>query len=207
MTSKRYLNDLSKTGCFTCSGNPKRTIDEIKLEALKDGNTCISEVYVNSKEKLTFLCPDNHEYKMRWNDFQGGHRCKFCRAEYISAILSGENHYNYNSDRTRRVRTDHLSFNLYKIHLLKDDPNYELLLESRKTTNRFKKNEFSVDHIFPRIAFVDNDLDIKYGPDVVKNICNLRENLQILKREENGNKSGKYNQEEFMKWFEEKLNT
>ena len=55
--------------------NEKCEIDFIKGYAASKGYKLLSTEYVNSKTKLIFKCPDGHEFPMKWNDFQQGHRC------------------------------------------------------------------------------------------------------------------------------------
>ena len=55
------------------------------------------------------------------------------------------------------------------------------------------------------MSFIDNNLDEIYDKKIVKDICNLRENLRIILKKDNINKFSKYNQEEFINWFNKKL--
>ena len=123
-----------------------------------------------------------------------------------------KNNPRWNENRTRTVRSKYLSFDLNKIDILKDDPNYEEYLKLNEESNieRTKgnihhKTKMVVDHIYPRIAFIDSNLDIDYDKKIIKKICNSRDNLRIISKENNTSKGGKYNQEEFIKWFEDQL--
>ena len=123
--------------------------------------------------------------------------------------MFGENNPRFNKDRSRLIRIKYIQFDLTKLHILNDDPNYTNHINSqiaaKASSNIWDRSDYTVDHIFPRKAFIDNDLDNIHGPLVVKNICNLRENLRIISRKDNGKKAGKYNQEEFIEWFNSKL--
>jgi len=152
------------------------------------------DVYVRSNFKLNSLCPEGHLNNQSFNDFKQGRRCRTC--QYIN--ISGPNHYRWNLDRTRDIRSGYLrKTNKTLIKLLKDDYNYINYINYPK--------EYNIDHIFPRIAFIDNDLDNIYGLEVCKTISNLKENLKIISSKDNGSKGGKYNQEEFMNWFNDKI--
>lgn len=87
-------------------------------------------------------------------------------------------------------------------NILKDEPLYENYIQSQKEAKESYKvwdtSKYAVDHIFPRIAFIDNNLDKIYNHKLIKEICNLRENLRIIPQKENSDKHAKYNQEEFM---------
>jgi hypothetical protein len=196
--------------CLKCSGSEKFDHEFVFNEYAKEGYI-MKNIYKNCDTPDELLCPRKHDVQARFSYFRRGDRCRFCKYENIQ----GENHPKFNPDRTRVRRCAYLSFNLNKIQILRDDPNYDLYLSSyneaefqRKLTgNKYIKSIMSVDHILPRVAFIDNNLDEIYDKKVIKKICNLRENLRIIPKEENGTKSGKYNQDEFMKWFMSKINT
>ena len=188
-----YHFKIYKCRCSECSIFKKKTIEDIKENALLDGTICTSDFYINSVKNLNFICPNKHEYKMCWKNFQQGQRCRQC---YEKNII-GKNHPRFKEDRTRQTRVEYLKFTHNKIKILSDEPNYNDYL--------INKNFYQVDHIFPRIAFIDNNLDKIYNQTVIKEICNLRENLRIIPYKDNGSKGSKYNQEKFMNWFYNKL--
>lgn len=65
-------------GCPYCAGNVKHTSNIIREEVKKEGYTLISE-YINAKSKMTLLCPNEHVYKVSWNNWASkGHRCPKC---------------------------------------------------------------------------------------------------------------------------------
>ncbi len=43
-----------------------------------EGYKLLSRDYKNAKAPLPIRCPNGHVTEMRWNDFQQGHRCKYC---------------------------------------------------------------------------------------------------------------------------------
>ena len=55
------------------------------------------------------------------------------------------------------------------------------------------------------MAFIDNNLDKIYDVKIIKEICNSKDNLRIVNNKENKSKYNKYNQEEFINWFNQKL--
>lgn len=185
--------------CKKCGNKKRNRVSKNKLgtEFIKsmesEGNIMLDTVYTSARVKMRYICKNNHVTSISRNNFKSGKRCREC----FLLNNTGVNHFNWKTDRTRIVRTTYLSFDKKKSDILKDDPNfYDYSLN---------RNLYNIDHIFPRIAFIDNDLDEIYDKLIIKKICNLRENLRIITREENGQKSGKYNQEEFMTWFSEKL--
>jgi hypothetical protein len=72
-------------------------------------------------------------------------------------------------------------------------------------SSKYREILYEIDHIFPRIAFIDNDIDFDYNIIIVKYIANLTENIQIILKEENSNKNGSYTKSDFIKWFNKKL--
>lgn len=194
-----------KTRCAICAGVKQLSQDFVSNYYCKY-NYILKSTYKNSANHDSLVCPVGHEIKMTFSNFKNnGYRCNICYRENNF----GENHPNYNPDRTRKKRALNLSFNHYKINILHDDPNYHNYLNSRKNAKKSKKiwakSEYTIDHIYPRIAFIDNDLDEIYDRRIIKKICNLRENLRIIPKLDNMVKSSKYNQEEFMEWFNNKL--
>jgi len=59
-------------------------IELVKEYANEYGYTVLSEEYANNKHPLKILCPDGHEFRMRWENFRRGARCLEC-----SRILQG----------------------------------------------------------------------------------------------------------------------
>lgn len=175
--------------CTVCSGFKKLEFDFIKLEIEKTGYKLLSKEYKNNQSILVVECPNNHIFETTWNRFNDNHRCAKC----YHLSLMGENSFKWKKDRSRKRRCKYLRFYFKNIKILQDDINYEYYL-----TN---KNLYEIDHIFPRKAFIDNNLDQLYNLKIIKAICNSRDNLQILLIEDNRNKNSKYNQEEFMNWF------
>ena len=183
--------------CKKCSdiknGTLKRnSINYIQKYLFLNEDTLLSTEYKNAHKKLDIKCSDNHIFHMSWNTYQRGHRCWTC----FKNNNRGEKHPNWNADRTRPRRLWYLQFNLNNLSILNKDANYSLYLHT---------NEYNIDHIFPRVAFIDNNLDRIYDKKLIYEICNSIDNLRIIPKEENTSKGGKYNQDEFMNWFENKL--
>jgi hypothetical protein len=70
-----------KHRCLKCHLESKKlTIEHIKqkIEILDIGYNCTSNIYINNLEKLSFICNNNHEFKMSWANFNNGSRCPMC---------------------------------------------------------------------------------------------------------------------------------
>lgn len=205
-----YNNFQSGNECIECVNiNQTFSHEFVSGEYSKKGYT-LNSIYngIHNKDQLT--CPEGDDIEITFANFKQGRRCGIC----FKRNNFGENHHSYNSnDRTRRKRSEQLSFDLRSQEILNDDPNYEQFLlaceesklKRKLTGNKHIKSDITIDHIFPRIAFIDNDLDNIYGTNTIKKICNLRENLRIISKSNNCSKGGKYIQEEFMSWFNDKI--
>ena len=191
--------------CRKCSGTEKLTYEYVNNYFKEQNCELLESEYINAKTKMKYRCKCGNEHTTNWNNFQRGKRCINC----YKANRLGEFHPNYKIDRSRARRIEYLKFNLLRLDLLKDDPLYDNYLKvkqfTKSTSKKSKQLEYTVDHIFPKKAFIDNNLDKKFGQVLVKKICNLRENLRIIPQFDNGSKGGKYNQEEFIKWFNIKI--
>jgi hypothetical protein len=64
--------------CPICSNNFKKSIEYINDFLKEEGYKCISDQYVNGKQKLKFICNSNHEFKSTWTNILNGHRCPIC---------------------------------------------------------------------------------------------------------------------------------
>jgi len=80
---------LSGGGCRICSQTRRSSEQRLPAELVKKGfanaGYILLDEYEDSKSKVTLLCPKGHRIKMRWNDFQQGHRCPIC-----AKLISGE---------------------------------------------------------------------------------------------------------------------
>lgn len=188
----RFDSFISGVRCSECYGNKKLTHDFV-FNYYKEHGYTLNTIYKNSKNKDELLCPESHKIYIRFNSFKQGCRCSVCYHENNH----GSNASNWKGDTTRSSRAKRLSFDLRKINMLNDDPNHNNYL--------LKKEDYNIDHIFPRVAFIDNNLDNIYSNKIIKEICNSRNNLQIIPKIENSSKAGKYNKDEFINWFENKI--
>jgi 5-methylcytosine-specific restriction endonuclease McrA len=75
----------------------KLTIDFVRKQFEKEGYILLSDVYVNSKTRLDYICPKKHKWYISWNNWQHGHRCPRCSK-------GGKNNPNYNQKLTDVAR-------------------------------------------------------------------------------------------------------
>lgn len=65
-------------GCNICYGNKKLTIEFIRGEFEKRGCKLISDEYINNHAKLNYICKNNHNHSISYNNFRQGYRCDIC---------------------------------------------------------------------------------------------------------------------------------
>jgi len=182
-----------KSRCPICAGKQKLTHEEVNNYYTENGYE-LKSIYINIKTKDSLICPEGHEIQMRFLSFK--HHNSRCNVCYRKNNF-GKNHHNWNPDRTRKRRLYYLCFDLSHVDILKNDPNYQDYLINPEL--------YHIDHIYPRKAFIDHDIDKKYGLILAKQFCNDRENLRIISKEENLNKSSKYDEMEFLFYIQRKV--
>lgn len=64
--------------CPFCANNVKHDLEFIRKAFRKEGYELLSNEYINSKQKLSYICKNGHQGSIRWNDWQQGHRCQLC---------------------------------------------------------------------------------------------------------------------------------
>ncbi len=76
------------------------TIDYVRNEFLKELYILLTKVYINSFQKLEYICPEGHKHSIIWNDWQQGKRCPICavndRRLSIKSIKKSFKGANYN---------------------------------------------------------------------------------------------------------------
>jgi len=62
----------------------KLSYNYVKSFIEKDGYQLLSKKYTNSRSNLLIKCPKGHEYNIKWNTFQQGHRCPICMNQKLT---------------------------------------------------------------------------------------------------------------------------
>uniref|UniRef100_A0A6M3L0P6 Putative Hef-like homing endonuclease n=1 Tax=viral metagenome TaxID=1070528 RepID=A0A6M3L0P6_9ZZZZ len=73
-----FHNWLRGNRCAVCAGLAKKTIEEVRNSFKEEGYTLLTNKYLNSKQKLEYICPEGHKHSIRWNSWQLGQRCGIC---------------------------------------------------------------------------------------------------------------------------------
>jgi len=56
----------------------KLTIEYIREDFENDSYDLLTKIYINSKQKLEYICPNGHRHSICWNNWQQGQRCPTC---------------------------------------------------------------------------------------------------------------------------------
>lgn len=161
----------------------------------KNNYILLSDKYINNREKLELKCPNDHIIYICFDKFKGsGRRCKKCHYNSIY----GEGHPRWVKNRNKILDNNLLRKNIKKswiIKNMKDDLNYNNYI--------LNSNDYEIDHIIPINAFSKllND-DILYDRTKLKEIANNIENLQLLNKKENKEKSGKHSQKDLIDYID-----
>ena len=77
ITFNKFKNNKKRCSCNIEPVN-KHSYKYIKNYIENKGYTLLSNTYKNAHIKLLLKCPEGHEYKVIFNDFQQGQRCPIC---------------------------------------------------------------------------------------------------------------------------------
>jgi len=64
--------------CPYCADRPPLTINFIRAKFEKENYILLTTEYINSKQKLFYICPKSHRHSICWNNWQHGQRCPEC---------------------------------------------------------------------------------------------------------------------------------
>ncbi len=93
MTYSHFQNRQRR--CPECFGNKKLSYGKIKIYIEGFGYKLVSKEYKNVKTKLKMICPEGHNFEMKYNNFQQGQRCPTCFGakkisfDYVKEYIEG----------------------------------------------------------------------------------------------------------------------
>lgn len=74
----------------------KHNIESVKQYFKDNGCTLLEHEYINCNTKMNYICSCGNESEIRWNDFQKGCRCYFCRNKKIKDSKKLDFNFVYN---------------------------------------------------------------------------------------------------------------
>lgn len=95
--------------CAGCRGeriskSSRYTIEQVRSLFRKEGCTLLSDSYINSKQRLRYICECGEESIISLSKLLMGQRCFKCRNKKISDSLTGPNNPQYKYDKTDEER-------------------------------------------------------------------------------------------------------
>ena len=161
-TTWNYFKKSKK--CSKCSGLKKLTYKYIKEEIEKENYKLLSNTYINALQKLKVQCPKGHEFKISWNGFQQGQRCKKCF--YINNTKNNHcNWKNYTNEQLNNMKG-------YKDNVIQlSNQNYKKYYYSINP-QKLKRgyNDYHLDHIYSTTDGFKNNVPV----EVISNPNNLQ---------------------------------
>ena len=189
----------------------KLRYEDVKKEFVEHGCVLLEEMYVRGDVPMKYKCVCGIEARICWDNFKQGQRCNECGKQK----RSGVNNPNWILDRDV-VAFNRLLGTRYKNALLrtlkltgktKSSKSEEMLRHSRQELrdriikhplyNKIKDGRWSIDHIFPVVAFIRHCIfDCR--------LINCLDNLRPLLLSENVSKHDGYNEDDFLFWLNTK---
>ena len=80
----------SGKGCPECWGHTKLSLKYIEEEFKKVGWTLLTTEYVNTKQRLEYICDKGHKYTISWDKFKEGKGCPCCKGNRLTIEMIRE---------------------------------------------------------------------------------------------------------------------
>jgi hypothetical protein len=201
--------------CRKC-GNKKNSLQqrlsqEEVTKQFSDHGCVLQDKYKKASTPLKFICKCGRQGLKSLNNFKKMPRCKSCSLQ----ARSGQNHYEWISDRKMKIEYDLFRDKCYKMLKIvlgkfggiKSKRTEEMLgfspeeliahISGHPNWSNLKNERWHLDHIFPIKAFFDYSIkDLK--------LINCLENLQPLTAKQNCVKNCKYDAVAFENWLQSK---
>lgn len=73
-----WYNWKSGQRCAYCARNVRLNIEFVREQFEKEGYILLTKKYINSNQKLEYICPKKHKHNISWVDWYTGRRCPYC---------------------------------------------------------------------------------------------------------------------------------
>lgn len=201
---KRFNDFQQGKRCSLCSGNNKKTYDEIKeyIESeygykLHTTKQEFNNFNMNSLSLYTIECKNGHIYKSNFDNFKNKNkRCQKC----YFLDNTGPTHPKYNPNKILSLKLRNVFKRNWINKNMKHDPNYVNYIKD--------PNKYCLDHIIPVKAFSDylSELNFNFNDDFyilreLKKVVNNIDNLQLLLKEDNRKKHDQYDKSNLIKYL------
>lgn len=71
-------NSKDDSRCPHCDGRVPPTIDEVRAEFARKGAVLLTTVYINTDQKLDYICKRGHKTTTTLDNWRHNHNCKYC---------------------------------------------------------------------------------------------------------------------------------
>lgn len=79
-------------------GKKKLSLDFIRNGFVENKYILLATEYINCPQKLEYVCPNDHQHSISWDNWKQGHRCPYCAGQgklTIGFIRKSFNDYGY----------------------------------------------------------------------------------------------------------------
>lgn len=183
------------------------------------GFKLLSKNYSLNNRPLYYICVCGRLARSTFSHIQQGGKCKQCANDKLSLLFSKENGFNWNSDRDyiklqsatssrarvmvrnmiRKIQNNNSNIKKNRKHKILGYSANDLMyrLASCDNWNVVKNQDWTIDHIFPIKAFVENGI-------TAMRAINALDNLQPLLHSDNSRKKDQYDVLEFYSYLRKK---
>ena len=163
--------------CAECNGTKRKTIEYVRESFEKEGYQLLSTKYINSRQKLKYICSMGHSKSTTWSDWNQGTKCPIC----ANIQLSGENSprwKNYTKEEIKQFEGYRENVKQITNHNFRK---YHYIINPMEFLRGHM--QYHVDHLFTVREAFDN----KIPPEIVSSPINL----QMLPATENISKGSR----------------
>ncbi len=163
--------------CPRCGGTGKLSYEYVKQFIEKEGYVLLDKEYKNNLTKINLRCPKEHIFKIKFNHFKRGQRCKKCFKknrikydyEYVKSYIEeygykllSKEYINYNTVLTMRCPNGHIRKT--KFYEFK---RYDCVYCSRLTSSIEEEFKSLIKQIFAKHCFLENKRIEKREADII----------------------------------------
>jgi len=191
--------------CPVCLGLAKLSIEFIKESFEKDGYTLLDTVYINSKTKLNYICPNGHKHSIKWNDWGSGYRCPSCYL--INSTGQGSPHWRGGVSKRNVSLYDTYASQINFCEETRRDPMDLDILQVKclKCNNWFTPTISQVTSRIASLKGYSKGENRFYCSDECKHSCSIYRRIKYSAEEKHSSINPNFTSEELKTWSKEVL--
>lgn len=159
--------------CPYCAGLVKKDIKFVKFEFAKEGYELLSKEYINARQKLNYICPEDHRHNINWLNWSSGKRCPYCSkyrnrytVDFIRSEFEGEGYVLLaNKYKNKYIKLEYICPKSHKHSI--SWGNWQQGKRCPECTNGISKGEIKVRNFIESLGIKvsPNDRNQIYNPD------------------------------------------